>query len=399
MTSPSDEAPDLDALIAELRARVQRRRAEGVYPPGLEESLDAHFERLVGGRPPGAPQIADRLRRVLGELERFHFTRAAIDPSSDLPGGELVHRLVGKAVSRPVSGVLAQAEQHAALVREALALVGDLATTIAQEYDTRVVQQLDDLQVRLVEAERAIVDADGRREELARRVPGATLDPFYREDHFTAHFRGPAEDLRERYRDVAAWFAGSDVVLEIGFGRGELLELLAESGVHARGIEPDPELVATARGRGLDVEVGTAVEYLRGLDDLSLGGIVMVQVIEHLSPQHVIDVVHLASEKLRHGGKLYVETVNPTSLYTYAHAFWVDPDHVRPVHPAFLEFLLNEAGFTDLYRQDRSPVPPDEALELLPGDDELTKRLNANFERVNALLFAPQDYAYFAVRP
>ncbi len=125
----------------------------------------------------------------------------------------------------------------------------------------------------------------------------------------------------------------------------------------------------------------------------------MVQVIEHLSPQHVIDVVHLASEKLRHGGKLYVETVNPTSLYTYAHAFWVDPDHVRPVHPAFLEFLLNEAGFTELYRQDRSPVPPDEALELLPGDDELTKRLNANFERVNALLFAPQDYAYFAVRP
>lgn len=399
MASPSGDAPGLDALIAELRARVQQRRDDGVYPAELEEALDAHFERLVGGRPVGSPAVLEQLQRVLGELERFHFTRAAIDPSSELPGGRFLHRLIGKAVSRQVSGVLEQAQEHARLTQRALALIAELATSIADEYDSRVVQHLDDLHVRLAEAERAIVDGDGRREELARRVPGATLDPFYREDRFTAHFRGSAEDLRARYRDVASWFTGCDVVLEIGFGRGEFLELLGEVGVRARGIEPDPYLVATARGRGLDVEVGSAIEYLRDQDDLSLGGIVMIQVIEHLSPQHVIDVVRLASEKLRHGGKLYIETVNPASLYTYAHAFWVDPDHVRPVHPAFLEFLLGEAGFTELFRQDRSPVPSDESLELLPGDDELTKRVNANFERVNALLFAPQDYAYLAVRP
>ena len=47
----------------------------------------------------------------------------------------------------------------------------------------------------------------------------------------------------------------------------------------------------------------------------------MIQVIEHLSPQHVIDVVRLAAEKVRPGGRVVVETVNPTSLYTYAHAF------------------------------------------------------------------------------
>ena len=124
----------------------------------------------------------------------------------------------------------------------------------------------------------------------------------------------------------------------------------------------------------------------------------MIQVIEHLSPQHVIDFVRLAYEKVRPGGKVIVETVNPKSLYVYAHAFWVDPDHTRPVHPDYLEFLFGEAGFTDLRREYRSPVAADEALELLPGDDEVTKLLNANFERINDLLFGPQDYAFIATR-
>jgi hypothetical protein len=68
------------------------------------------------------------------------------------------------------------------------------------------------------------------------------------------------------------------------------------------------------------------------------------------------------------------------------------------VHPDFLSFLCRAAGFAEVERLDRSPVPADESLELLPGDDETTKRLNVNFERINALLFAPQDYAIVATR-
>jgi hypothetical protein len=43
-------------------------------------------------------------------------------------------------------------------------------------------------------------------------------------------------------------------------------------------------------------------------------------------------------------------------------------------------------------------VPENESLEMLPGEDEQTKRLNVNFERINALLFGPQDYAIVAKR-
>src|SRR5262249_39506371 len=269
---------------------------------------------------------------------------------------------------------------------------------LADVYDKRVLQQLDDMQTQLAEEQDRMQRVLTSLQEVVARVPGSGLDPWYHADAFNAHFRGDPDDILERYRDPAARFRDCSPVLDMGFGRSEFLRLLAELGVDARGIEVDPELVEWARLHGLDVETGRAVEYLETLEDATLGGLVMIQVIEHLSPQHVIDVVRLASEKVRPGGKVVMETVNPTSLYTYAHAFWVDPDHVRPVHPHYLGFLFTEAGFASVERVDRSPVPDDESLELLPGDDEVTKRLNANFERINSLLYGPQDYAIVATR-
>ena len=173
------------------------------------------------------------------------------------------------------------------------------------------------------------------------------------------------------------------------------LELLGEAGVDALGIEPDPTLVDAARARGLRVEVGTALEYLAAQSDDSLGGLVMIQVVEHLPPQGVIDVVRLAAEKVRPGGRVVFETVNPTALSTYANAFWVDPDHVRPVHPAFLAFLFREAGFAEVERMDRSVLPADERLRPVEGAGAAVAE---NFARIDALLYGPQDYAIVATR-
>jgi O-antigen chain-terminating methyltransferase len=117
-----------------------------------------------------------------------------------------------------------------------------------------------------------------------------------------------------------------------------------------------------------------------------------------LSPQQVIDFVALAAEKVRPGGKVVLETINPASLYTYARAFWLDPDHVRPVHPNFLEFLFREAEFARFSIEYRSPVSEAEALLPIEGDDSRTNRLNENFQRIGALLFGAQDYAVIATR-
>jgi 2-polyprenyl-3-methyl-5-hydroxy-6-metoxy-1,4-benzoquinol methylase len=396
---PADpEPPDFEQVLSTLRDRVERRRLDGAYPPGLEADLADHFRRLTGDRPPSAAYLLNELDQAQEAVSTHHFHRGELNTSSRIPGGSYVHRAFAKGVSREIQSVLDQAEEQSQRVARAIALVTRTTSLLADVYDKRVVQRLDDLQTQLAEEQDRMERVLTTMQEVVARVPGSGLDPWYHADAFNAHFRGEADDILERYRDLAVRLQGCSPVLDIGFGRGEFLMLLAELGVEARGIEVDPELVEWGRLHGLDVEVGRAVEYLEILEDASLGGVVMIQVIEHLSPQHVIDVVRLAAEKVRPGGKVVMETVNPTSLYTYAHAFWVDPDHVRPVHPTYLGFLFAEAGFASVERVDRSPVPEDECLELLPGDDELSKRLNANFERINALLYGPQDYAIIATR-
>jgi 2-polyprenyl-3-methyl-5-hydroxy-6-metoxy-1,4-benzoquinol methylase len=398
VTSEPNSNPDLEQLVAQLRERVEQRRLAGEYPDNLEEVLDEHFGRLVGVRPRSSPGLHDELQVVLDALAQLGFSRARIDPASRLPGGRLVHRFMSRALSRQIDGVLAQIEQQSALVTRAVALLGEIAATIGDEFDTRVLQQLDDLQVRLAEQARDVNRLDAKVTETRERIPGCAVDAWYGEDHFTAFFRGTSDELRSRYTELAKEFIGCDPVVDLGFGRGEFMELLTELGVQVHGVEPDPQLVTSARGRGLDVEQGLAVEYLRTLEPGTLGGIVMIQVIEHLSPQQVIDFVALAAEKLRPGGKVVLETVNPSSLYTYARAFWVDPDHVRPVHPNFLEFLFREAEFARLSVEYRSPVPETEALVPLDGDDPQTRLVNENFQRIGALLFGAQDYAIIATR-
>jgi 2-polyprenyl-3-methyl-5-hydroxy-6-metoxy-1,4-benzoquinol methylase len=396
--SEAERAVDLETVVAELRSRIELRRESGEYPADLESTLDDHFDRLVGVRPRSSPALRDELQSVLNALTHLHFSRARIDPASNLPGGRFVHRFMSRAMSRQIDGVLAQTEQQAALVTRAVAVLGEIASTIGDEFDTRVLQQLDDLQVRIAEQGRDVNSLEAKMAETRERIPGCAVDAWYGEDHFTAFFRGSSDDLRSRYIDLAKEFIGCDPVVDLGFGRGEFLELLTELGVDARGVEPDPQLVTSARGRGLNVEQGLAVEYLRSLEPASLGGIVMIQVIEHLSPQQVIDFVALAAEKVRPGGKVVLETINPASLYTYARAFWLDPDHVRPVHPNFLEFLFREAEFARFSIEYRSPVSEAEALLPIEGDDSRTNRLNENFQRIGALLFGAQDYAVIATR-
>ena len=82
---------------------------------------------------------------------------------------------------------------------------------------------------------------------------------------------------------------------------------------------------------------------------------------------------------MRPGGKVVIETVNPQSLYVFARSFYLDPTHVRPVHPAYLEFLFREAGFAEVEIDWRNPPPDTDQLLELVGDDESTRELNENF--------------------
>ena len=388
----------VDHLVNELRLKVAERRKSGFYPEGLEQELEAHFRRVVAHR---VHADLDGLRANLDVLDvRGSFDPERIPLDTSMPGGATLHRLVAKLVSRQTQGVLEQVQQFADVVREALGRITDALEDPNGHIHADLVGQLDAVFERLAAYERGPTDSAASVADLRRRVEaleGAEhrrqFAPWYSADAFESAFRGSAEELTARYTSMAERFVGHGPVLDIGCGRGEFLMLLSKLGVEARGIEVDPKLVEEAREAGLDVSLDDAVTHLAALPDRSLGGIVLIQVIEHLTPQGVVDLVAVARHKLVPDGLIVVETVNPQSLYTFAHSFYLDPTHGNPVHPAYLKFLFDEAGYRLVEIEWRSDPP---AADVLVADESASEVGEANRKRLNQILFAPQDYALVA---
>jgi len=216
---------------------------------------------------------------------------------------------------------------------------------------------------------------------------------------FENHFRGSREDIKERQRAFIRYFEGCSNVLDIGCGRGEFLELMRDAGIDARGVDLDETMVEFCRSLGLEVELNDAVSYLEHLDDESLDGIFIDQVVEHLEPAYLVRLLELCHRKMKFGYYLVAETVNPLSFASFAN-FYIDMTHVRPVHPATLKFLFGAAGFREAETRFSSPAPAEITLQkLIPTeviDDErkaFIESYNHNIDSLNGLLYGAQDYA------
>ena len=95
-------------------------------------------------------------------------------------------------------------------------------------------------------------------------------------------FRGSEAEIRRRMRVYLPLLRAHAPVLEMGCGRGELLDLLREAGVPARGVDIDPSMVRRSREKVLEVTEGDALGYLVKEPDASAGAVFSAQLVEHL---------------------------------------------------------------------------------------------------------------------
>jgi SAM-dependent methyltransferase len=285
----------------------------------------------------------------------------------------------------------------------ALRLLDQLHDRVEQELDSlhRSLEELRGQTGRLPELDDRIARLERVRSVPAQAGPPPAAAPALPDYFgFEVRMRGSTEDVRERQRVYVDDFRGKAPVLDAGCGRGEFLSLLREAGVEARGVDADREMVAFARGEGLDVTEGDAIAELERLDDGSLGGIFAAQFVEHLPPSALLRFLQLAAAKLCPGGLLVAETINPLSLVALGHYF-ADPTHVQPLVPQTLDLLARQAGFerTEIRflnepegRLQQVALPPEAAFDAARG------ALEANVQRLNEVVFGPQDYALLATR-
>jgi SAM-dependent methyltransferase len=347
------EEIDVAALFAQLKDEV-RRVGSGVDGAG-------------GGRRLAARAQAERMWPVSAErpLERG--------------------RGVKGLVVRPVKPVLRRlmrwyveplAAEQRAFNDAVLKLVDDLY----EESDRSragletVSRTLAELEERLLRAERR--SGGGAPRTVAAQPAAAAVPDYFA---FESRMRGSTAEVRERQRPYVSDFLEAAPVLDLGCGRGEFLGLLRDAGVEARGVDADADMVAFAGGEGLEVEQGDVLAALAALDDGSLGGIFAAQLVEHLPAPTLLRLLEVAAEKLRPGGVLVAETINPLSPLALRNYF-ADLTHAQPLVPDTLALLARQAGFARVeIRYANEPARP-EGVDPLVAD----------------VLFAPLDYAIVA---
>jgi O-antigen chain-terminating methyltransferase len=187
--------------------------------------------------------------------------------------------------------------------------------------------------------------------------------------------------------------------LDIGCGRGEFLELMKENGVNAHGIDINDEMIEYCKSKGFSVEKVDAITYLNKIEDKRLDGIFIDQVVEHLEPEYLIQMLKLCNKKLKLGYYIFIETVNPLSFTSFVN-FYIDMTHKRPIHPETLKFLVSMAGFREINVGFSSPVCDEvrlKKIDIAPNASEKEVQAlniyNCNVDRLNDILFGAQDYS------
>lgn len=371
----SSALPVVGRLIAAFRTLWNNVATRWYLAPILQQQTDfnATVARFAG-------QTHDDLRAV--EAAVAWMDRATTDARRD---AALFRVQLAQERQR-----VAELEQQARALHDALMRRLDLLTS--------------DMSARLDRLERRTLDRAAVGPPAVPESPPRADLPAVDYVRFEQRFRGPSEQVRAAQRDYLPYFAGAAEVLDIGCGRGEFMEMLREAGVTAVGVDLDADMVAACRAKGLEVVHGDALAWLRARPAGSLGGAFSAQVIEHLTPAQLVELVALLGRTLRPGAPVVFETINPMSLVAASSHFLLDLSHTRLVHPEALRFLLECAGFGDIQVLLRSPAPPDIQLEKLPwpGDagllDEWAQTMNRNVDRLNGFLYGHQDYAVVARR-
>ena len=394
---------------------------------GVTESIASlvavHAEELAGATAFQAKlvQFAQRItpyvdtkdREVSGLMRRINediasFQHYGVDPARTAEHLSLQIAGLSGTLNEVADEVRKRSES--ALVRERLldARVDDLRSTSSVAH--RVTQTLKRELERLQSSGRQTIPPQTEAASSQEPQPTESVLDSYKYVGFEDDFRGSPDDIRDRLESYLPYFKGAADVLDAGCGRGEFLELLRDHGISARGVDLNHEMVEECRTRGLMVDEGDLLSYLRRVPDGSLGGLLAAQVAEHLQPSYLLQVLDAAFHALRPGSTLILETINVASWSAFFQSYIRDITHVRPLHPDTLRYLVSASGFQKIEVSFSSPCPDQNLLELVPPLSKETRSaagplanlivaFNENAEKLNGLLFADQDYAIIATRP
>lgn len=364
-------------------------------------------------------QTQDALAQATAQLEGLNAGRLELEEASQRLGAtqqrlEDILNTYGRTITEHGEAIELSRERAQARSVEGLGIVrreiGELSLELSQLRATysmgmaSVLPKVAALELALDGRPKADVTKPRSTEPRPDLGPTARqLDAFYAA--LAEGFRGPEAVVRSRVRayvDDLERVRSLGPVLDVGCGRGEMLEVLREAEIEGYGIDNNPLCINICRERGLKAELVDAREHLSQLAPGSLGAVTAIHVVEHLALEDLIEFLDLAMAALKPGGLLILETPNPENLVVSSLFFYLDPSHRHPLPPPLLQFIVASRGIVDLEirRLDRSnelDVPP--GIPSPAEDEPWFGDVKRVVDAVNERFSGPADYAVVARRP
>jgi O-antigen chain-terminating methyltransferase len=395
------QSQDQSRRIDELESVVPGLVAQGQQLEEQSQRL-AEFEPVVPGLVAQGQQLEEQGRRI-GELSTAMERLTAL-LSENTEGLQSSHERIG-GVETFLPKLIQDIHTDFAEVRAIQASMGRQADEVGGELVANTIdikklrKRLDELKRNATNEQKSANDRISTLE--VRFEPLVDLDHF----EFAKAYRGDEVVIKTRLEKYARSYGPVKRILDFGCGRGEFLLSCSQLGIGAYGVDLDADMISHCELQGLEAVQGDALKHLKGLPARSLDGIFTAQVVEHLTPAEIVELIRLAGEKLKRGGKIIIETINPNT-WSAMRWFYLDPSHSQPVPADMLRFFLEEANFEVVDILYSSPVPESERLSLMKVNPdledstlaELLEQNNENVERLNQLLFGPQDFAIVAER-
>lgn len=393
---------ELEDLVVRFQKDVDRKISDTIFKSHheLESKINRkaieYQQNLDAARTTINQSVSLALATQSQELEE-RFAQRDADHQANLDAARnSVEQSVSQAIATACQDLDGKIERQDAEFQKIISTTQD---TIEKKIDTAGQQTKKEVSSDL---DKWMISAEQRFTEISSTSPSQVAFSDISYLGFEERFRGPSDEIRRRQEAFLPHFTGRSNVLDIGCGRGEFLEILRDNNIGGRGIDIDPEMIAHCRSRNLEVLQGDAMKYLNTCNDESIDGIFIDQVVEHLQPRYLIQLLSLCFRKLKTGSHIVIETVNPLSFYSFVN-FYGDMTHTRPVHPETLHYLMMVVGFTSIEKQFLSPLPHDQRMRKMIVSEEMTavetrniEEHNRNVDILNNLLLGSQDYAIIA---
>ena len=196
--------------------------------------------------------------------------------------------------------------------------------------------------------------ASGEAVHSVERAASAPPTGPFDYSHYELSFRDRQWN-RELLAEYLPYFTGCRQVLDLACGSGIFLELLAEKGIAATGVERNESIAKWVQTQGWEVIQQDVFEFLAQSRDV-YDGIFCANFLEHLPFDQVLQLIELIVPRLEQKGTLVLMFSNPESMRMQLFGFWRDPEHVRFYHPELIEAVCRHYGLTVIHT-NREEIP------------------------------------------